>query len=223
MTVAEPAYVAIAGEYARRIRTGELSAGTQLPSYSEIAEQNGVSDIVVRKAVELLQNQGLVRSVRRRGVFVASRTNLVRISPERQMQDPETTFGNESEQDVRVERDVEQVAAPAETAEILGLEPGHEVSRIVTRASEGGRPISISDTYQPVGVEGISTAKILEETIADRLPSADHAEWLRVNSGELVKSVHQRFIDADGGVVMVSDVSYPRDRYEAFVFRMTLD
>jgi len=59
--------------------------------------------------------------------------------------------------------------------------------------------------------------------VVNRLPAADHAEWLRVNSGELVKSVHQRFIDADGGVVMVSDVSYPRDRYEAFVFRMTLD
>ncbi|WP_410640702.1 GntR family transcriptional regulator [Amycolatopsis sp. lyj-346] len=221
--MAEPAYVTIAGDYARRIRTGELPPGTQLPSYAEIAERNDVSDIVVRKAVELLQNQGLVRSVRRRGVFVASRTNLVRISPERQMQDPETSFGNESDREIQIERDVAQVSASAETAEALGLEVGREVSRVITRASEGGQPISISDTYQPAQIEGISTAKTLEETIADRIPSADHAQWLRVNSGELVKSVHQRFIDADGRVVMVSDVSYPRDRYDAFIFRMTLD
>ncbi|MFI0800513.1 GntR family transcriptional regulator [Amycolatopsis lurida] len=221
--MAEPAYVSIAGDYARRIRTGELSPGTQLPSYWEIAQRSGVSDIVVRKAIELLRNQGLVRSESRRGVFVASRTNLVRISPERQMQDPETTFGNETEREVRVERDIEQVAATSEIAEALGLEIGSEVSRVVTRASEGGRPISISDTYQPAQIEGISTAKVLEETIRDRIPSAEHAEWLQVSSGGLVKSVHQRFVDADGGVVMVSDVSYPRDRYDAFVFRMTLD
>ncbi|WP_227985624.1 winged helix-turn-helix domain-containing protein [Nocardia spumae] len=61
------------GEYARRIRGGELPPGTQLPSYSEIAARNNVSDIVVRKALELLQSQGLVRSVRRRGVFVSDR------------------------------------------------------------------------------------------------------------------------------------------------------
>ncbi|OKJ93843.1 GntR family transcriptional regulator [Amycolatopsis sp. CB00013] len=221
--MAEPAYVTIAGDYARRIRTGELPSGTQLPSYAEIAERNNVSDIVVRKAIELLQNQGLVRSVRRRGVFVASRTNLVRISPERQMQDPETTFGNETEREVRVERDVERVPATSDAAEALGLEVGSEVSRVVTRASEGGRPISISDTYQPARVEGISTATVLEETIRDRIPSPEHAEWLRVGSGDLVKSIHQRFVDANGEVVMISDVSYPRDRYDAFVFRMTLD
>lgn len=139
------------------------------------------------------------------------------------MQDPETTFGNETDREVQVERDVERVAATEETAEALGLEAGQEVSRVITRASEGGRPISISDTYQPSHVEGISTAKTLEETIADRIPSAEHAKWLQVNSGELVKSVRQRFIDANGSVVMVSDVSYPRDRYDAFVFRMTLD
>src|SRR5258708_4018408 len=76
----EPAYVTIAGAYARRIRSGEFPPGVQLPSYAEIGQQHGVSDIVVRKAVELLQSQGLVRSVRRRGIFVADRPNLVRVS-----------------------------------------------------------------------------------------------------------------------------------------------
>jgi len=90
--MAEPAYVEIAATYARRIRSGQLPPGSQLPSYAEIADQSGVSDIVVRKAIELLQTQGLVRSVRRRGVFVADHPNLVRVSPERQMEDPEATF-----------------------------------------------------------------------------------------------------------------------------------
>ncbi|MGK5554344.1 GntR family transcriptional regulator [Actinomadura kijaniata] len=220
--MAEPAYVRIAGEYARRIRGGELPPGTQLPSYTEIAQENGVSDIVVRRALELLQSQGLVRSVRRRGVFVADRPNLVRVSPERQLEAAERSFQNESDQQIRVERDAERVSASSELAEALGIQAGEEVNHVVTRATENGRPISISDTYHPLDVADISGAAFLEETISDRMPTATHAEWLRTPPGDLVKTVHQRFISADKRVIMISDVSYPRDRYDAFVFRMTL-
>lgn len=87
---------------------------------------------------------------------------------------------------------------------------------------EDGRPISISDAYQPVGVAGIVGAAFLEETITDQLPAPVHAEWLRTTSGDLVKKVHQRFLSDDGQVIMLCDISYPRDRYDAFVFRMAL-
>lgn len=220
--MAEPAYVAIAGAYARQIRSGELPPGTQLPSYAEIAERNGVSDIVVRKAVELLQSQGLVRSVRRRGVFVADRPNLVRVSPERQMEDPEVTFGNESDRDIRIERESDQIHASDDIAEALGLSLGDEITHVVTRATEDGRPISISDTYLPPGVTDTSEAAFLEETVADRLPTSTHATWLRTSAGDLVKTIEQRFISADDRIIMISKVSYPRDRYDSFVFRMAL-
>lgn len=219
----EPAYVSIAGEYARRIRSGGLAPGTQLPSYAEIAKQHGVSDIVVRKVLELLRSQGLVRPVRRRGIFVADRPNLIRISPERQMQDPEVTYGTESEQQVEVDRETAQVRATGELAEIFGVSPGDELTHVITRVAESGRPISISDTYQPLGVTGVAGAAVLEETLSDQLPSPAHAEWLRTTPGDLVKSVHQQFFDADGRVIMMSNVSYPQDRYDAFVFRMTLN
>lgn len=218
----EPAYVSIAGEYARRIRSGELPPGTQLPSYAEIARQHGVSDIVVRKGIELLRSQGLVRPVRRRGIFVADRPNLIRISPERQMQDPEATFGTESERQIEVDRDTKHIQATDELAEILGVSPGDEVTHTITRVAESGRPISISDTYQPLGVTGTAGAAVLEETLTDQLPTPMHAEWLRTTPGDLVKTIHQQFIAADGRVIMVSDVSYPQDRYSSFVFRMKL-
>ncbi|MEV5835765.1 GntR family transcriptional regulator [Nocardia sp. NPDC052112] len=221
--MAEPAYVSIAGEYARRIRSGELPPKTQLPSYAEIAALNNVSDIVVRKALELLQSQGLVRSVRRRGVFVADRPNLIRISPERQMEDPEVTFGNESDSDIRITRTTERVPATEELAETFGISAGQEVTHIFTRASDDGRPISVSDTFQPIDVIDASSASVLEETVSDQLPTQSHAVWLRTTPGDLVKTVHQRFITTEGRVIMVSDVSYPRDRYDAFVFRMALN
>jgi GntR family transcriptional regulator len=218
----EPAYVSIAGEYARRIRSGELPPGTQLPSYAEIAKQHGVSDIVVRKGLELLRSQGLVRPVRRRGIFVTDRPNLIRISPERQMQDPEVTFGTESERQIEVDRDIKQVPATDELAEIFGVSPGDKLTHTITRVAESGRPISISDTYQPLGITGTAGAAVLEETLADQLPTPEHAEWLRTTPGDLAKTIHQQFLAADGRVIMVSDVSYPQDRYSSFVFRMKL-
>ncbi|MEU4827132.1 GntR family transcriptional regulator [Actinomadura sp. NPDC023710] len=220
--MAEPAYVRIAGEYARRIRRGELAPRTQLPSYAEIAQEHGVSDIVVRKALELLQSQGLVRSVRRRGNFVADRPNLVRVSPERQMESAERSFENESDQQVQVERETRQIPATTNLAEALGVPAGQEINHVITRATENGRPISISDTYQPLNVTGISEAAYLEETISDQLPAETHAEWLRTTPGDLVKTVHQRFLSTDDRIIMLSDISYPRDRYDAFVFRMAL-
>jgi GntR family transcriptional regulator len=218
----EPAYVSIAGEYARQIRGGKLPAGIQLPSYAEIARLHKVSDIVVRKAIELLLRQGLVRSERRRGIFVADRPDLVRISPERQMESPEVTYANETEQSVQVDRDVRQLPATEKVAEALGVAVGAQVSLTVTRASEGHRPLSISDTYQPEGVTGTSAAVELEETVRDEVPAVEHAEWLRTSPGELVKTIFQRFIGSDGNVIMISNISYPRDRYDAFVFRMSL-
>ncbi|WP_405132794.1 GntR family transcriptional regulator [Nocardia sp. NBC_01388] len=221
--MAEPAYVAIAGKYARQIRTGALPPGTQLPSFAEIAERNGVSQIVIRHAVKLLLSQGLVRTVERRGTFVTDHLDLVRVAPERQLESPETSFGQESEHEVRVERNSKRMSAPDILAEILGLDPGAEITHVITRASEAGRPISISDSYQPVGTDGTEGAAFLEETVADRLPSSTHASWLNTPAGDLVKTVHQRFLAPDERVMMVCDVSYPRDRYGAFVFRMTLD
>jgi len=218
----EPAYVSIAGEYARRIRSGALPPRTRLPSHAEIADQHSVSNIVVRKAVDLLQRQGLVRAVHRGGVYVADRPNLVRVSPERQLENPEATFGNESTLAIRIERETEQVAATTELAQALGVSPGDLINLVITRASEDGRPISISDTYQPPNVADTADATVLEETLTEQLPTPPHAEWLRVTPGDLVMTVRQRFLTASERVIMLSTVSYPRDRYDAFVFRMTL-
>lgn len=219
--MAEPAYVAIAGELSRLIRSGALRPGSQLASHPELAKQHGVSEIVIRKAVALLLSQGLVRTIERRGTFVADQPTLTRVSPERQLETAETSFTNELGRTVEVERDTWQVPATDALAEIFGINIGDEVTHVVTRAREDGRPISISDTYQPIDRAQL-VPTVLEETIADRVPVSEHAQWLGTPTGELVETVHQVFVAGDGRVVMVADISYPRDRYDAFVFRMTL-
>lgn len=218
----EVAYVSLAGSYAQRIRNGDLPPGTQLPSYAEIAERENVSDIVVRKAIDLLELQGLVRRVRRRGIFVAEWPGLIRVSPERQLETTEDTFKHESDQDVHVERESQIIPADRFLQEIFKLKDNAEVGLTITRASQDNQPISISDTYQPIGIEGISEATFLEESISDRIPSPNHGSWLKTSSSDLIKKVHQKFYNSKKEVIMVSDISYPRHRYDTFTFRMGL-
>ncbi|WP_410875275.1 GntR family transcriptional regulator [Nocardia sp. A7] len=220
--MAEPAYVKIAGDLARQIRNGEIPPGSQLPSLDDLAEINGVSRIVARQVFELLVSQGLVRTVRRKGAFVVDKPNLIRVSPERQYEDPEVTFRNEAVEEVEVARDTETLAADVPLSEELGVEVGSDVVHVTTRASIGGRPVSISESYQPAGVEGTESAAFLEETLSDVVPRPDHAEWLQLSPADVVKSVYQRFLGPSDDVVMVSTISYPRDRYSAMRFRMAL-
>jgi GntR family transcriptional regulator len=215
----QPAYVRIAGEIARNIRGGTLPTGSQLPSYPELAAQHSVSEIVIRQAIALLRSQGLVRTVERRGAFVADRPSLVRVAPERQAETAETSYANESS-NVQVDREEHEVTAPPDVAEMLGVSAGSNITCAVTRVAADGRPASISTTYLiPDDPRKVTD---LEETYAQRLPADEHAAWLGASPGETAPTIQQRFLTSNDEAVMVSTISYPRDRYEAFVFRMKL-
>ncbi|WP_216917306.1 GntR family transcriptional regulator [Nocardia noduli] len=218
----EPAYISIAAEYARMIRSGSLQPGTQFRSLNELVTRHGVSKIVIIQAIQLLERQGLVRTVPRRGTFVTDHPNLVRVAPELQTEGLEDACGRESAGDARAERESRHVAAPAELADAFAIAIGDSVIHTVTRTTEDGRPVSISDTYRPTGAPDLSAATVLEECVADRLPSEAHAAWLRTSPGDLVKTVRRQWLGPDDSVLALSEISFPRDRYDAFVFRMEL-
>ena len=220
----EPKYVAIANKYAADIRKGVIPPNVWLPSHAEIAREHEVSEIVARKVTGQLRRWGLVKTVERRGTLVLAQSDDTRISPERQMESPETTYETESADgnEVVVDREIREIAADRELADTFGLEVGAALVHVLTRASEGGRPISISDTYHLPG-QSIPEADYLEEELAEREPSAVHAEWLGVPVGEPLITIKQRFLTSDDGLLMISDVSYIPGRYRAFSFRMALN
>lgn len=217
----EPRYVQIANKYARDIRSGKIPVGTWLPSYGEIASSNQVSEIVVRKAVDQLRRWGLVQTVERRGTRVVQRPTLTRLAPERQMESPETTFGHETDRPVSVDREIKRIPATSTLASQFNIDVDDELVHVLTRASEDGEPISISDTYHLPDQE-TPDAAYLEETLTERVPSQHHREWLNSPEAEPVMTVYQRFLAKDDRVLMISDVSYPRHRYQAYSFRMSL-
>lgn len=220
----EPKYVTIANKYAGDIRKGVIPPNVWLPSHAEIAREFGVSEIVARKATGQLRRWGLVKTVERRGTLVLAQSDDTRISPERQMESPETTYNTESSEgeEVVVDREVREIAADQDLADTFGLDVGAPLVHVVTRASEGGRPISISDTYHLPG-QSPPEADFLEEELAERVPSADHADWLGVPAGEPLITIQQRYVTSEDKLLMTSDVSYIPGRYRAFSFRMALN
>jgi GntR family transcriptional repressor for pyruvate dehydrogenase complex len=70
----ERLYEQIVTQIERRIMTGELKVGDQLPAERELAEQFSVSRTAVREAVKALHQKGLIEIRAGRGTFVINAT-----------------------------------------------------------------------------------------------------------------------------------------------------
>ncbi|MEV6136474.1 GntR family transcriptional regulator [Nocardia sp. NPDC051990] len=73
-------YEKLADDLRKAIRSGQLSAGSQLPTTPTLSEQYGVSLPTVRQALDVLRNEGLIDSQQGRGVFVRPPRRKVRRS-----------------------------------------------------------------------------------------------------------------------------------------------
>ncbi|MEV0382806.1 GntR family transcriptional regulator [Nonomuraea sp. NPDC050643] len=66
-----PGYLQIADDLRAQIRGGSLAPGTPLPSTAQLADQYDASLSVVKMAVGILRNEGLVIGQQGKGVFVS--------------------------------------------------------------------------------------------------------------------------------------------------------
>jgi DNA-binding GntR family transcriptional regulator len=74
----DPLYVQLANVLRQRIVSGELKHLDPLPSEDRLKDEFGISRDTVRRAMNLLRNEGLVFTVPQRGTFVGPRPALER-------------------------------------------------------------------------------------------------------------------------------------------------
>jgi GntR family transcriptional regulator len=65
-------YHDIASELRERVSAGQFTAGRLLPSESDLSREFGVSRVTVRRALEVLRDEGLVSARQGFGWFVSS-------------------------------------------------------------------------------------------------------------------------------------------------------
>ncbi len=120
-------YQEIADELRTRLATGELGAGRLLPSESELSNDYAASRVTVRRALEVLRDEGLVDSRQGFGWFVAAdpvRQSLGRLGT------IESQLAAEGVHSERRVLDFRFVAAPARVREVLDCETVLRVRRL---------------------------------------------------------------------------------------------
>ena len=70
---AEYVYVQLADDLAAKIAAGDFPVGSRLPSEVELSGTYGVAKMTVRRALEVLRERGLVRTLHGRGSVVVER------------------------------------------------------------------------------------------------------------------------------------------------------
>jgi GntR family transcriptional regulator len=68
---ADLAYMRVAEDIAARIASGELKPGARLRSERDLAEHYAVAYGTIRRAMEVLRERSLIKTVHGRGTFVS--------------------------------------------------------------------------------------------------------------------------------------------------------
>jgi GntR family transcriptional regulator len=232
-TDARTIQVRIADDIRAKIETGGYAPGRQLPTYDELASDYGCSLAVVRKAVDLLRQQGLVVTQQGKGSYVrerpvARRHGMSRYSRSRWKAGQAVLIaeaakqGHEANQLVRF---LGEVPAPDEVAERLGIPLGSPVFVRRRTTLINDRPNQLADSYYPLSVTarvpkitetetgpGGGFARIEEagitlgrirEELSVRMPSGPETVELKLPSGTPVVELTRTTQDENGEPVEV--------------------
>jgi GntR family transcriptional regulator len=220
-------YREIADDLRARIGEGSLAGGRLLPSEAELAAAYAASRVTVRKALELLRDEGLVDSRQGFGWFAA-------VDPLRQtlgrLGTIEGQLAASGVQSTRRILDFRFVRAPRRAREVLEVERVLEVRRLnladgepfarvtVWCPDELGAPISRDDA------ERSSFYELLDvplggavQTIGAAVASPEDAPLLEVPVGSPVLRCDRVTSSAAGRPVLLSEHVFPAHRTEFVV------
>lgn len=138
----EPAYAQLVNILRQQIAAGLFRAGDQLPSEAQLCQRYGVSPMTVRRAINILADQGVVSAIQGRGTFVkpvelgAATFHL----HELQSQFDETQTAVQL-LEARI------VSTDERTARKLGIAPGERAIYIRRLLSQEGQPVIYHREY----------------------------------------------------------------------------
>lgn len=158
-------YRVLAGLLRAAIQQGDYPPESTLPNQDQIAREHGVNVNTVRKAIGVLEAEGLVTPVRRRGTVVRSRPRMARLGIDRYAKSKwkfgVVAFGADREASGQPwshddqSNKVVTLEADSEVAQALGLESGAVVYERARLVVQDGTPThTLTSYYRPEHVEG---------------------------------------------------------------------
>lgn len=197
-----------------RIVSGTLSAGERLPGEPQLASAHGMSRVTVRRALDGLARDGLVRRRAGSGTYVreAASGSKPLTGDLTNMLAHLAAMGRETE--VRLLAFGYMPPSP-QVAEALGLDAGEDVQHAVRIRRMSGSPFSHLTTYVPGRIGRLFTQQDLAETpmltLLERAGViADRAE--QTISATLAAPEAAAALDVEIGAPLLSMVRIVRDR-----------
>ncbi len=221
-------YLDLADALRARIAARDVGAGGALAGEVELAREYGTSRVTVRRALDLLRQEGLVASRRGAGWFAA-------VDPVRQPLGRVTTVEAAVEAaGARPGREIVGfgfVEAPPTVADSLKVPRGAEVLRVervnladdepfalvtVWVRADVGADVSRADVeratfYDLLPLRGVELGSV-HQTITAEIASALSARLLACASGAPLLLCRRITYDAAGAPTLVSEHRYPADR-----------
>lgn len=220
-------YRTIADDLRRRIEAGEFGASGLLPSESELSSSYSVSRVTVRKALDLLREDGLVDARQGFGWFVAStplRQTLGRLGT---VEEQLVELGMRSERRIVGFR---FTSAPERVRKILGVEAVLEVHRVNLADGEPFARITVwcpehlGANLSRDDVEQTPFYELLDmriggatQTIGAVAAGERDSELLAIPVGSPMLRCERVTRDPDGQPILVSVHLFPAHRTELVV------
>jgi GntR family transcriptional regulator, phosphonate transport system regulatory protein len=221
----------IASQLQQDIDAGTYTPGGRLPTEAELSRLFAVNRHTVRRALEELSRNGLVRVEQGRGSFVAE--DVLEYSVEPRTRFSEWIRRNNKEPSGRVLQ-LKETVADARVAAGLGIRAGGRVVLLERLGFADDRPVGVTSHYFPVArlrgvlealratssiteaLRAVGVTDYLRQTtrVTARLPSGEEAELLRMPRNRPLLLTENINVDRAGQVIEFAIGRFPTPRVQ---------
>lgn len=218
----------IAASLQRDIGDGTYLPGGRLPTEAELSAKFGVNRHTVRRALEELSREGLVRVEQGRGTFVAEDVLDYTVEPRTRFSEWIRRHNKEPSGQVLQLR---EIPAESQVAAGLGIRTGGKVVLLERLGLADGRPVSLtrhhfrargmldalrdqSSITEALSVVGIDDYRRQVTRVTARLPTPTEADLLRMPRNRPVLIAENVNVDSAGSVVEFAIGCYPTPRVQ---------
>jgi GntR family phosphonate transport system transcriptional regulator len=221
----------IAGQIQGDISSGACKPGSQLPTEAELSTRFGVNRHTVRRALEELSRDGLVRVEQGRGSFVAE--HVLDYNVEARTRFSEWIRKHNKEPSGLI-RQLRELSAERRVADGLRVRAGSKIVLLERLGFADDRPVSLTRHYFPatrlkgilqalqgtpritdaLRLVGVDDYLRLQTRVNARLPTQTEAGLLRMARNRPVLVTENINVDRAGAVVEFASGCYPTPRVQ---------